>query len=482
MDPLEIAFKVRPYQHQADIYFATREQLTWALFMEMGTGKTKIVLDTAAYLYKNQKIDSLVIMAKKGEYQNWPVIEIPTHMSGDIAYECFTFSSKTFPKDTKAFSSICRVDFSRLRIFVVNVESLAFKGHNALKKFLAGTRNAMLALDESTCVKHHGSKRSKEVFQFSLACRYKRIMTGTAVTQSPMDLWGQCLILGKDRLGFTSYFAFRGAFCQLKTQYFGNRSFQQVVGYKHLDQLSVILGKFSHQVLKIQCLDLPEKIYVKKVVPLTERQEKLYKMMRDHALLEFDDGQNVEVTNVLALITKLHQITCGQLKMNDGSYISIENERIPTLVEILEDFSGKAIIWATYRQSLKDVVAKLKEEFGDDSTVAFYGGVSEQDRQSAVKGFQDKSSPVRFFVANPQSAGFGITLTAATLVVYYSNGYKLEHRLQSEDRCHRIGQTEKVTYIDLYTPGTVDERIVQVLRNNQDMANIVMGRPIREWI
>jgi SNF2 family DNA or RNA helicase len=191
------------------------------------------------------------------------------------------------------------------------------------------------------------------------------------------------------------------------------------------------------------------------------------------------EGHELEVVNVLAMIVKLHQIVCGQLKVGDDEYISIENERLDTLVELLEDFNGKAIIWATYRQTIVDVIKLLQEKFGRESTVGYWGGVKDKERAENVEAF--KHGKARFIVANP-AMGFGNTWTEATLVIYYSNSYNLEHRLQSEDRAHRIGQTRSVTYVDFITPGTVDERIVEVLRTKKKMSDLIMDRPLKEWL
>src|SRR5690606_18639852 len=152
------------------------------------------------------------------------------------------------------------------------------------------------------------------------------------------------------------------------------------------------------------------------LVTMTPAQQKLYNQMRDEALIEIE-GHEVEVTTVLAQIVKLHQIACGQLKVGENDYVSIENNRIEALETILEDFGGKAIIWANYRQTLTDVVAALRKKFGNDAVVHYYGGTSAQERDYAYRAFQDPDSPVRFFVANAQSAGYGLTLTQASLVV-----------------------------------------------------------------
>lgn len=479
-------FRLQPFgSHQARLFPLRREQRSWAHFWEMGTGKSWEICHEMAWAFCLGEIDCGIIMAKKGEYANWAQFLIPDLMPLNIPIEVVLFNSTAYSagKLREQLISLMTPKPGVLRIIVVNVESMAYRLPEVLKAFYESSRlGVFFATDESTCVKEPKAKRSKESYIWSNKARIKRIMTGTPVTQSPMDLYGQSLMLGKLTLGFSSFFSFRNTFEVREPLYLGpQRTIMVTKGYKNLDQLNRILDSFSDQVYKKDVLDLPAKVYKKHTVPLAPGQQKLYNEMRDQAMLEIE-GHEVEVTTVLAQIVKLHQISCGQLKVGDNEYVSIENNRIEALETILEDFDGKAIIWANYRQTLVDVVAALRKKFGADAVVDYYGGTSAADRDYAYRAFQDPDSPVRFFVANAQSAGYGLTLTQASLVVYYSNGYNLEHRLQSEDRCHRIGQTQSVTYIDLVSPDTVDERIIDVLRTKKNLAQEVLGSPLSAWI
>ena len=152
------------------------------------------------------------------------------------------------------------------------------------------------------------------------------------------------------------------------------------------------------------------------------------------------------------------------------------------LLNVLEETEGKVIIWANYRYSIFDIEKNLKKKFGDDTVVTSFGDTKDQDRQEIVARFQDEKSPVRFFVANQQTGGYGLTLTAAHTVVYFSNNYDLEKRIQSEDRAHRIGQKNNVTYIDIICENTVDENIVASLRNKIDLASQSLGETLKEWL
>jgi SNF2 family DNA or RNA helicase len=262
---------------------------------------------------------------------------------------------------------------------------------------------------------------------------------------------------------------------------FGGRRVQIVGGYKRLDELSELLKKFSYRVLKEDCLDLPKKIYIERQVDLTEEQQKAYSTMKSAALASLK-GKMATAPHVLTQLMRLHQITCGHLKNDDDSITEIKNNRINELLDVLDEIEGKAIIWANYVYDIKQIVSHINKKYGEGSIVQYYGAVDSETRQKNIEKFQDPKSNVKFFVGNPQTGGYGITLTAASNVIYYSNGYDLEKRLQSEDRAHRIGQERSVTYVDLVAPKTVDEKIKKALRKKINIASQVMGEELKEWI
>jgi SNF2 family DNA or RNA helicase len=262
---------------------------------------------------------------------------------------------------------------------------------------------------------------------------------------------------------------------------FGGRRVQIVGSYQRLEELSDILNKFSYRVLKEDCLDLPDKIYIKREVELTEEQEAAYSTMKSAALATIK-GKLATAPHVLTQMMRLHQITCGHLKTDEGSITELKSNRLNELMDVLDEVEGKAIIWANYIYDIEHIVAEIKKKYGDNSVVQYYGAIKSEQRQSNIDKFQDPKSTYRFFVGNPQTGGYGITLTAASTVIYYSNGYDLEKRLQSEDRAHRIGQKKSVTYVDIIARKTVDEKIVKALRNKINIASTVLGEELREWI
>jgi len=213
---------------------------------------------------------------------------------------------------------------------------------------------------------------------------------------------------------------------------------------------------------------------------LSPDQKKLYEQMKKEALATLN-GKRVTTVNVLTQLMRLHQITCGHFTADDGTTQRIPNNRINELMNILEETEGKAIIWAHYQWDIKDIIKEINKVYGPGSVVDYYGLTPQENRQPNIKRFQEDPE-CRFFIGTPQTGGYGITLTQANTVVYYSNGYDLEKRLQSEDRAHRIGQKKSVTYVDLISEQTVDEKIVKALRKKINIASEVLGEELRDWI
>jgi SNF2 family DNA or RNA helicase len=305
--------------------------------------------------------------------------------------------------------------------------------------------------------------------------KYRRIMTGAPVTKSPLDLFSQVQFLDPWLIDQQSYYSFRARYAVVVQRSVGSHSFQHVAKYQRLDELQEKIKSFSTRILKSECLDLPEKLYTKRTVAMTMEQMKAYTEMKKAAMTFLENEKMMSATTVLTQLIRLHQITCGHVKTDEGDVMAIKNNRIQELLNILEETNGKVIIWAVYRYDIQAIEKAIGDIYGKGSVASYYGDTKDIDRQHIVDRFQDSDSSLRFFVGNPKTGGYGLTLTASHTVIYYSNDYSLEVRMQSEDRAHRISQTSKVTYVDLIAEGTVDERIVKALNNKIDLASQVMG-------
>ena len=476
---MKYKFKMKPYAHQMTALEKSWNRETYAYFMEMGTGKTKVLIDNLAMLYDKGKVDGALIVAPKGVIGTWYNQELPTHLPDHIENVTVLWQPNITKKQQENLDSLFEPEES-LHILIMNVEALSTtKGRDFAAKFLS-SHNTLMAIDESTTIKNPGAKRTKNIIKLAEGAKYRRIMTGSPVTKNPLDLYSQCEFLSPWLLDFTSYYAFRNRYAEMKTLHLHGRSVQVVDKFKNLGELSDQLKGFSYRVLKEDCLDLPEKIYLKRNIKLSPDQVKLYLQMKETALANLN-GKQVTTVNALTQLMRLHQITCGHFTADDGSTQPIVNNRIDELMNVLEETEGKAIIWAHYQYDITEIIKVITKEYGPGSVVDYYGLTPQDERQPNIKKFQDDPG-CRFMVGTPSTGGYGITLTAANTVIYYSNGYDLEKRLQSEDRAHRIGQQKSVTYVDLICDETVDEKIVEALRKKINIASEVLGEELKSWI
>ena len=475
-------FKTEPYEHQKDALKKCWNKEAFAIFAEMGTGKTKIALDNACILYNRGKIDRLLVVAPKGAYMNWVDLEIPTHVPNYIEKSVLAWKTSTSAKYRTQLKNIIDLSDYRLKIMVMNVEAFSTKkGLEFARLFLIG--KAMMIVDESTTIKNPQAKRTKNILSLAKETKYRRIMTGSPVTQSPMDLWSQMDFLDPEILGQQSYYAFRTRYAVVITANAagGTHKYQKIVKFKNLAQLGQLVSPHSYRILKKECLDLPDKVYTKREVELSDEQNEAYKDMKANAMTILK-GQSLTAVNVLTQLIRLHQITCGHMKTDAGHTIDLHSNRIDELMQILGETTGKVIIWANYIHDIEKIEANVAFEFGENSKCTYYGATPSDKRQECINNFQDPNSSVRFFIGNTQTGGYGITLTEASTVIYYSNNYDLEKRIQSEDRAHRIGQKNKVLYIDLVAKGTVDDKIIKSLRNKVNIAKEINGEELSTWI
>ena len=472
-------FKTKPYKHQMTALERSWNKETYAYFMEMGTGKTKVLIDNMSMLYDKGKIDGALIIAPKGVVKTWYEQELPTHLPKHIENVSVLWQSNITKKQQEKLETLFEIE-TALHILIMNVEALSTeKGVKFAFKFL-NSHKTLMAIDESTTIKTPTAKRTKNIIGLGKHAKYKRIMTGSPVTKNPLDLYTQCEFLDPYLLDFASYYAFRNRYAEMTTMNVRGRSIQVVKEFRHLGELSESLQPFSYRVLKEDCLDLPPKNFTKRHIVLTSEQRKIYDQMKKHALAMLN-GKITSTMTVLTQLMRLHQITCGHFTADDGSTQLIANNRITELMNVLEEIEGKAIIWANYQKDITSIIESIIKVYGPGSVVDYYGLTPQEERQDNIRKFQNDSK-CRFLVGTPQTGGYGITLTQANTVIYYSNGYDLEKRLQSEDRAHRIGQKKTVTYVDLICEDTIDEKIVKALRDKINIASEVMGEELKDWI
>jgi len=334
------------------------------------------------------------------------ISELPKHLPDRIDHTivCWT---PTPNKEQKKLLESLNVFSEKLKIFLINVEALSTtKGYSAALEFLKA-HSTLMTVDESTTIKSPTATRTKSAIKLGKHARYRRILTGSPVTKSPLDLYTQCGFLNEELLGYTSFWAFKSRYALMSQRNAagGAHSYNHIIKYVRLDELNGKLESFSTRVLKQDCLDLPEKLYTKRFIELTPDQVKAYKEMKEFAVAELE-GNSMTAFSALTQMMRLHQITCGHMTTDDG----------------------KVIIWANYRHDIKNITKELEKKYGTETVSSFYGDTPMDERDKIISRFQDKEDTLKYLVANPKTGGYGLTLTASHTVVYYSNSYDLEIR------------------------------------------------------
>ena len=429
-----------------------------------------------AYLFLQRKIMAALVIAPKSVYTNWES-EIETHMPDVIKYKTYKWNIDK-PKD---FHELLKL--KDLKIFLINVEALSTKrGFDACVDYLRENKLNFVVLDESTTIKNRSAKRTKNILALQRLSHMRRILTGSPITKSPLDLYTQCQFLSPELLGFSSYLAFRNRYAEMTDIPVGSGRFISVPKYyKRLEELEQKLKQFATRIRKDQCLDLKPKVRQKRYIELEGESKKIYEKLRTNALAIVEDS-TISFSNKLTEIIKLHQVCNGFTKNDDGEILTLHKSKINALDEILEETDGKVIVWANYLYNIHEIIKFLEDKYGKESVVSIYGDINVQKRKEAVDRIQTDSK-TRFLVGNPTTGGFGLTLTAVNTVIYYSNNYNLEVRMQSEDRAHRMGQKGTVVYIDIVAKNTIDEAIMKSLTSKGQIAAKTLGEEnLRSWL
>lgn len=459
------------FDHQKHYLDNFWERKYYALFWEMGLGKTKAIIDNIAILRGDHLIDRVLVIAPKSVYHNW-VGEFEKHYPNpDDIVVCAYGENSQFRKDFKSMLS----QDKKLQVFLVNVEGMAYKAGSITDLFIAGSGNVMTVVDESSFIKDHKTKRSKKVAEIGKKSMYRRCLTGTPMTASPTDLWGQCKFLGKGITTHQTLASFKARYLEIEVQQYGpGRAYPKVVGYRNLEELSQICTIWSDARRKEDCLDLPDKLYMRREVELVGNQKTMYQSIaRDHL---FQMGEElIEAPNAMSLFQKLSQIVCGQLKMEDGKYMTVDSKRMDVMREIIDELPDdeKVIVWCSFKEMQDVIHTYLCLHFNQSNVSGVFAHMNADQRQKEIDKFKTSG---RFLVSNPAVAGFGLTLTECKYAIYFNNSFKLEPRLQSEDRMHRIGQEHNVTYIDLYSPGTIEDRIMEIIESKKELAQTVFTK------
>jgi len=465
--------KTKAWDHQSKEFEISKDLEYRALFWEMGTGKTKTIIDTITYLYLKGEIDGALILSDNGCCNSW-LDQVDIHIPDNVDYRIERFSSQLHGDALKKIEALMEAQNDVLDLLIMNVEGMSHeRPFRYAYKFLA-SHYPMMVVDESTSIKSPTSLRTKNCIKLGRFADYRRIMTGTPTTQGPLDLYSMCEFLKPELLGHRTFTTFRSMYAITMDLPTGGRfPAKVVVGYQNLDFLSNKLLAFSSRVMKKDCLDLPPKTYEVIEVELSDEQKRTYDSITQMALFQHELGL-LTVTSALTAINKLLQVCCGHVKLDEGDIVRLVNNRLKSLEELLDKLTTeKVVIWCAFQEDVRMVMEMLSQR-KDGKAVAYYGPVSQVDRDKALHQFHSDDN-CKWFVGTAAAGGKGINkLVGARYSIYYSNTYSLEDRLQSEDRIHRPGQTRSVTYFDLVCPGTVDAKVMKALRNKHSIAEEVL--------
>jgi SNF2 family DNA or RNA helicase len=480
---LNLNFETTPYIHQKKALAMSLRKEAFGLFMEQGTGKTKVVIDNAAFLYHQGLLDAVVVIAPNSVKGVWAE-EITLHLDRKIDRQVFVYQAGMKKSVEREFDSFLRSDYTGLKFLVLNVEAFSqmrgkiSRGEKIILPFMLRLRT-MMVVDESTRIKNPQAKRTKSIVRAAKASTYRRILTGTPVTQGLLDLYAPFKFLDEDILGYSSFYAYRNKVAVLDP--WGSVEFFRKDGIR---EVKSAIEPHTYRVLRSECLDLPDKIYQKRIVELSKDQAKAYRQMADQMIVNLEEMEVVTAAIVLTQLLRLQQITGGFLSQEEGKWEEIPgpNPKLDALMEIVEETQGKVVIWARFLPEIYTITDALANAYGADAVASFHGGVKPEQRDEIRRSFQDPDSPLRFFVGNAATAGMGLTLTQGKTVIYYSNSFSLEERLQSEDRTHRIGQDSNVLYVDLVANVEVDKKVVAALRAKKNLSDLVTGDNVKDWI
>jgi hypothetical protein len=472
-------YKREPFNHQRKALLVSKDEPAYGLLAEAGTGKSAIIINNIAHLYRDSKIQQALIFSENGLHHKWRQ-HCSNDMPDDIDYQLYIYATKRLDKDWASIESMVKAPLG-LKIISMNIEALSLeKGWEFVKWFIK--QNAtFVCIDEFQSIGVPSSKRSRNAVKMGAMAPYRRGMTGPLVAEGVHRVYSPMQYLDKKILECKNY----EEFLERYTVRVGK--FKKIVGTRNLDDLMARLEPYTFAIDKKDCLDLPPQYWVDRPTELSPDQKRVYKQLKNDFYAEIKDGQFIEAELMIKRLVKLQQIVGGFVKMPpDDShpkdwFIDFEDTpRLRSTLPLVPSIRGKIIIWCAFKREVY-LISKALTSAGV-TNVTFYGDVS---LEQGIKNMdQFRADPnVKVLVGTPRKGGKGYDLYEASTVIYFSHNWSNELRIQSEARVHRPGQTEAVTYYDLYVPGTVDKRIMDAVKKKQKIAELLKSPSVvLEWL
>ena len=431
-----------------------RKSKSVAILAEMGTGKTLISIGIAGYLYLHNHINKLLIVAPLSITRVW---EEEFDKFADFDFQLKVLEGSTVEK----CEQLRNLFGNKLQVAVINYESCW-----RMEKQIADWKPDMIICDESSKIKNSQAKQSKALHRLGKISKHNMILTGTPVTNNPLDFFSQYKFLDESIFG-GSYYAFRARYAVM-----GGYGHYQVVGYRNLPELTEKAHSIAFRITKKEALDLPEQIDTKRYVELEPIGRSIYDQVEKESYAELEHGEIV-TTNVLTKLLRLSQITGGFIKDEFNELAEqVSSAKLEALEEIVEeclDAGKKLVVFARFIPEI-DAIAKMLKRYGIKYAM-IRGDV--KDRAGEVDKFQNDPE-TKVFIGQLQTTGMGLTLTAADTAVFYSLSYNYADYEQAKARIHRIGQKNNCTYIHLLAKKTIDEKVMDALSKKKNLAELVV--------
>jgi hypothetical protein len=459
--------KGQDYEHQLKAASKIGSKQFFGLFMEQGTGKSRVLINWAGRLYASGKITGVIVVSKKGVHRQWVEAQLEEHLNCD-------WSGAFWP--LKGADDLPR---GGLQWLAFNYDGLKTPAGLAMATTFAKRHHGKLLIiaDESQEIKNHQSARHKAMEALKPYSSHRGLATGTPIAKDLTDEWAQLRWLDDRILGVRYLTSFRAEYCIM-----GGYEGRAVVAHKNIQTFKAKVDPFTFRATKDEIGILPKQ-YAKWTFDLTKAQLSLIKRLKDDVKAQLDSGAIVNLANAAAALTKFQQIASGFVVDEDGTIHRLmsweHNPRVQAALEWLDAEDGKAIIWARYREDMAIMAEALG---GIGVTFAeYHGGTSDSQRKAAVDSFMSRDG-IRVFLANPQAAGTGLNLQGlCQRALYYTNSFNAIDRWQSEDRIHRIGTNGAVTYTDLIAAKSPDKAIIRNLLRKKGLSDMVLS-DIREII
>ncbi len=427
--------------HQTEAVAKLLPARVGALFMEMGTGKSRVAIELAKI--RQEKIDR-VIWACPVSLRDTVRYEIAKHTGNDC--QTYVFDDKT--NETNV----------RLNAFwyIVGLESISGSARVVCTFAQLVTERSFVIVDESSYIKGHRAKRTERLILLCEKARYRLILTGTPISQGIQDLYAQMKFLSPKILGYKSWYSFARNHLEYSEKFKG-----MIVRTHNLEFIAAKIKPYVYQVTKAECLTLPKKLYHSRILHLTDEQAEAYAEAKEIYLTEALMADEFDSISIFRLFTALQAIVCGFWTKPDGEKVQLAHNRLDRLADVLQAIANteKVVIWAKYHHCIRQIGERLKADYGSESVCQFHG-LNINTRQAELARWRDSG---RFLIITQSAGGHGMTLNESHHAVFYANGFKYAERLQAEDRNHRIGQHFPVTYIDLHCIDTIDDRIAKAL-------------------